>query len=187
MSQSLVQTYLHIIFSTKDRRFFLEDKSIRERTHAYLGGICRNLKCPALIVGGVEDHVHLLTRHSKNITIANFWGNLKRESSKWIKTLDPALNTFYWQNGYGAFSMSPTHVENVKKYISNQEQHHRKESRLAGMNSGGYVKNTELTLMNDMFGINSCKCSLKPLQGFGLHIPFSQGSPNRRRTLGFVL
>jgi REP element-mobilizing transposase RayT len=128
MSQSLVANYLHIIFSTKDRRPFLEDKDISQRTHAYLGGICRNLKCPALIVGGDADHVHLLTRHSKNITIANFLGYIKRESSKWIKTLDPTLNTFRWQNGYGAFSLSPTHIETVKKYISNQEQHHRKES-----------------------------------------------------------
>ena len=128
MSQSLVANYLHIIFSTKDRQPFLEDKDIRQRTHAYLGGICRNLKCPALIVGGVADHVHLLTRHSKNITVANFLRDIKRESSKWIKTLDPALEKFHWQNGYGAFSLSPTHIEAVKKYISNQEQHHRKES-----------------------------------------------------------
>jgi REP element-mobilizing transposase RayT len=128
MSQSLVANYLHIIFSTKDRRPFLKDKDIRERIHAYLGGICRNLKCPALIVGGDADHVHLLTRHSKNIAIANFMGDIKRESSKWIKTLDPALKTFHWQNGYGAFSLSPTHVEAVKKYIFTQEQHHRKES-----------------------------------------------------------
>lgn len=128
MSQSLVANYLHIIFSTKDRQSFLENKDIRQRTHTYLGGISRNLKCPALIVGGEADHVHLLTRHSKNITVANFLATIKRESSKWIKGVDAALNTFRWQNGYGAFSLSPTHIEAVKKYISNQEQHHRKES-----------------------------------------------------------
>ncbi len=128
MPQSLAQIYLHIVFSTKHRQPFLKDKALRERMHGYLVGICRNLKCPSLIVGGVADHVHLLTRHSKNITIAEFLRVLKRESSKWIKTIDPALALFYWQTGYGAFSVSPSHVMAVKKYIANQEAHHHSES-----------------------------------------------------------
>jgi REP element-mobilizing transposase RayT len=128
MPQSLTQIYLHIIFSTKDRQPFFKDKTIRERVHAYLTGICRNLECSSLFVGGVEDHVHLLTRHSKNISVANFLRELKRESSKWIKTLDPAFKKFHWQNGYGVFSLSPSHVEVVKKYIQNQEEHHRRET-----------------------------------------------------------
>lgn len=128
MPQSLVQIYVHTTFSTKNRKPFLEEREIRQRTHAYLAGICRNLKCPPLVVGGVEDHVHLLTRHSKTITLADFLQELKRESSKWIKTIDPGLKSFHWQRGYGAISISPSHVDEVRKYVQNQEQHHRRES-----------------------------------------------------------
>ena len=128
MPQSLTQIYLPTIFSTKNRKPFLTDPELRYRIHAYLAGICRNLKCPALTVGGVEDHVHLLTRHSKNITVADYLRELKRESSKWIKTIDSTLKSFHWQTGYGAFSISPSHLEEVRRYIQNQEQHHHKES-----------------------------------------------------------
>ena len=128
MPQSLAQIYLHIVFSTKNRQPFLKNKQIRERTHAYLSGICKNLKCPSLLVGGVEDHVHLLVRFSKNMAVANFIAEIKRESSKWVKEQDRALASFYWQSGYGAFSLSPSHVDAVKKYIAGQEEHHRHES-----------------------------------------------------------
>ena len=128
MSQSLTQIYLHIVFSTKHRKPFLKDDDHRGRTHAYLAGICRNLKCPSLIVGGVEDHVHILCRLSKNIEVATFLGELKRDSSKWVKTVSPHLNDFYWQQGYGAFSISPSHVEGLKAYIADQIEHHRHES-----------------------------------------------------------
>ncbi|MFQ5639635.1 MAG: IS200/IS605 family transposase [bacterium] len=124
----MVQIYLHIVFSTKHRQPFLADNQIREQTHAYMAGICKNLKCPALIVGGVEDHVHMLNRYSKNITVADFLRGLKRPSSKWIKTLSPTLVSFNWQAGYGAFSISPSHVEDVRNYIANQAEHHRHES-----------------------------------------------------------
>jgi REP element-mobilizing transposase RayT len=96
--------------------------------HAYLAGICKNLEAPSLIVGGVEDHVHLLCRFSKNITLANFLRELKRDSSKWVKTQAPDLVAFHWQAGYGAFSISPSHVNLLKQYIANQEEHHRKET-----------------------------------------------------------
>ncbi|MFQ5651243.1 MAG: IS200/IS605 family transposase [bacterium] len=128
MPQSLVQIYLHLVFSTKQRQPFLADQQIREQTHAYLAGICKNLKCPALIVGGVADHVHMLNRHSKNLSVADFLRELKRASSEWIKTLSSALSSFHWQNGYGAFSISPSHVAEVRKYIANQAEHHHHES-----------------------------------------------------------
>ena len=128
MSQSLVQIYLHVVFSTKKRLPFLADNEIREQTHAYLAGICKNLKCPALIVGGVEDHVHILNRHSKNISVADFLRDLKRASSKWIKTLSPTLSSFHWQAGYRAFSISPSHVTEVRSYIAKQDEHHHHES-----------------------------------------------------------
>ena len=128
MSQSLVQIYLHVVFSTKQRQPFLADNQIREQAHAYLAGICKNLKCPALIVGGVEDHVHILNRHSKNISVADFLRDLKRASSEWIKTLSPTLSSFHWQAGYGAFSISPSHVTEVRSYIAKQDEHHHHQS-----------------------------------------------------------
>jgi len=128
MPQSLVQIYVHLVFSTKHRKPFLRDPALRERTHAYLVGICKNQGSPALRVGGVEDHVHILCRLSKSSEVSALIRELKRDSSKWIKTQDPQLAEFQWQEGYGAFSVSPAHVEALIEYITNQEQHHRHES-----------------------------------------------------------
>ena len=128
MSQSLVQVYLHIKFSTKDRKPFLREPELRSRTQAYLAGACHNMKAPSLIVGGIEDHVHILCRLSKLMSIADLVKELKRESSKWVKEQSRELRSFHWQSGYGAFSISPSHVNVLKKYIHNQEEHHRKES-----------------------------------------------------------
>ena len=111
MSQSLSQIYLHLVFSTKNREPFLIDKAFRDISFVYLVGICRNLQCPSLIVGGVADHVHILCRFGKEITVAVLIRELKRESSKWVKAEAPHLSGFYWQNGYGAFSISSGHIE----------------------------------------------------------------------------
>ena len=128
MPQSLVQIYVHIVFSTKHRTPFLKDEEFRDRTHRYLAGICKNLKSPALIIGGVEDHVHILCRFGKTIDVADLIRDLKRDSSKWVKSEQPRLAEFHWQQGYGAFSISPSHVDDLKHYIANQEDHHRQES-----------------------------------------------------------
>ncbi len=128
MPQSLVQIYVHIVYSTKHRKPLLKDKDFRDRTHRYLAGIANGLDCPALVVGGVEDHVHLLCRLGRNIEIADLLRDLKRDSSKWVKVEQPQLADFYWQHGYGAFSLSPSHVGPVCDYIANQEEHHRKET-----------------------------------------------------------
>jgi REP element-mobilizing transposase RayT len=126
MPQSLVQLYVHLVFTTKDRQPFLADKGLRERTHAYLAGICKGQGSPALLVGGVADHVHILCRLSKLEGVAALVRELKRESSKWVKEQPEGSASFYWQEGYGAFSISPGHVENLKEYIRNQEEHHKK-------------------------------------------------------------
>jgi len=126
--QSLSQIYVHVAFSTKDRRPFLRDKNYREQLHAYLAGGCKNQECPPLIVGGFEDHVHVLCRLSRNLSVADLVRELKRGSSKWAKDLSPQLGGFGWQRGYGAFSVSPSHVAALRKYIGNQEEHHRRES-----------------------------------------------------------
>jgi len=128
MSQSLVQVYLHVVFSTKDRQPFLGDQELRDRTHAYLVGVCRNQGAISLIVGGVADHIHILCRMAKVLSIADFIKEVKRESSKWAKQQHRDLRGFYWQSGYGAFSVSPSHVDALVEYIHNQEEHHKQES-----------------------------------------------------------
>jgi REP element-mobilizing transposase RayT len=128
MSQSLVQIYVHIVFSTKDREPFLTDAAFRERVHVYLKGICENQGSPSLRVGGVEDHVHILCRLSKTLDVATLVREVKRDSSKWIKDENPRCRDFYWQNGYGAFSISPSHVTPAIAYIDDQVEHHRHET-----------------------------------------------------------
>jgi putative transposase len=128
MPQSLSQIYLHIVFSTKHRQPFLTDPTLRREVHAYLAGACRNLESPSLTVGGVADHVHILVRFSKSIAVATLVREVKRESSKWIKPRGRGLASFQWQEGYGAFSISPSHVDALERYIARQEEHHRRES-----------------------------------------------------------
>jgi len=128
MPQSLAQIYLHLVFSTKDRRPLLLDPDLRKEAHKFLGGTCKQLDCPVLRVGGVEDHVHILCRLGRTVAVADLIKELKRESSKWLKTKDLALSDFHWQNGYGAFSISPGHIDALTTYIDTQEEHHRKES-----------------------------------------------------------
>lgn len=128
MPQSLAQIYLHLVFSTKERRPFFQEQAFREQAHAYLAGACEKLGSPAIIVGGVEDHLHILCRLSRTGSVADLVKELKRESSKWVKIERPKLAVFQWQSGYGAFSVSPSHVAALKKYIENQEVHHRRES-----------------------------------------------------------
>ncbi len=127
MGQSLVQIYVHVVFSTKNRQPLLKDPERRQRMHAYLSGVCENHKCPTIIVGGVQDHVHLACRLGKTIDIAKLIRELKKDSSEWAKR-ELSIGNFYWQTGYGAFSVSPGHVDALIQYIANQAEHHRKES-----------------------------------------------------------
>jgi REP element-mobilizing transposase RayT len=128
MPQSLVQIYAHLIFSTKNRQPFLGDQILRGKLHGYLIGICENQRSPSLATGGVDDHVHILCRLSKTLDVSTLIRELKRDSSKWIKDKAPSLTDFAWQNGYAAFSISPSHVEPLNAYIEIQEEHHRQES-----------------------------------------------------------
>ena len=127
MGQSLVRNYLHIIFSTKHRKPLIQGP-FREDLHQYIGGICRNLECNPVKVGGYTDHVHILCMLSKKIALMKLLEEMKAHSSKWAKTQGPSLADFYWQDGYGAFSVSPSRVEVVKAYIENQEEHHRRKT-----------------------------------------------------------
>ncbi|MBI4428133.1 MAG: IS200/IS605 family transposase [Ignavibacteriales bacterium] len=128
MPQSLAKVLIHLVFSTKNRYPFLSDKNIRDEMHAYLGGTCNELDSQVLKVGGAADHVHLLCTLSRNLTIAKLVGEIKRSSSKWVKTKGRMLTKFAWQNGYGAFSVGQAEIERVRAYITGQEEHHRKKT-----------------------------------------------------------
>ena len=125
MPQSLSAVYIHLVFSTKERQPFLRDRDTRESLHAYLGGISKTLDCPPIIVGGIEDHVHLLARFGRTITQAEWVKELKRVSNLWLKEQNRAYADFQWQGGYADFSVSPSNLERVKRYIANQEDNHR--------------------------------------------------------------
>ena len=127
MPQSLTQLYTHLVFSTKHRQPFL-DEDIQTRVHAYLATIIRNLDSRYVVVGGVADHVHILFDMGKMHAPVEFVENVKRESSKFIKTLGAKYQNFYWQRGYGMFSVSPTHKNDVETYIRKQEEHHRQKT-----------------------------------------------------------
>jgi len=125
MAQSLAKILLHIVYSTKERAPYLKSKSVRDELFSYAAGTLKNIHCPALIVGGVEDHLHILCLLSRTMTVAKLIENIKTSTSKWIKTQGPNYRDFYWQGGYGAFSVSESQKPRVTRYIERQEEHHR--------------------------------------------------------------
>ena len=128
MPQSLSNVLIHVVFSTKHRQPYLRTPDLRGIMTGYVIGILRNIKCPSLIIGAVEDHMHILCSLHRTVTIANLVEEVKTSSSARIKEEGPAVGDFHWQNGYGAFSVSPSNVEQVKAYIAGQEEHHRKRT-----------------------------------------------------------
>jgi REP element-mobilizing transposase RayT len=116
------------VFSTKGREPFLRDAKIREEMHAYLGGVSKKLDCFPVIVGGTEDHVHLLCRLARTVTQADWVKEIKRVSSVWIKQREPGLAGFAWQGGYGAFSVSASAIDKTREYIAGQRAHHKKQT-----------------------------------------------------------
>jgi REP element-mobilizing transposase RayT len=127
MPQSLSQVYIHIVFSTKNRKDLI-DQSIESKLFEYLGGTCNNLDCQVLQVGGHKNHVHILCKLSRKITQMKLVEEIKKGSSAWMKTLDAKYNNFYWQRGYGVFSVDADRVPVLIEYIKNQEKHHAKVS-----------------------------------------------------------
>ena len=124
MPQSLSKVILHIIFRTKNREPWLES-DVRPRMHAYLATVCRDLGAELVRVGGVLDHVHIVTTLPRTVSQAQLVEEIKKASSKWIKALDPRYHGFFWQRGYGAFSVSPSHLDTVVQYVETQPEHHR--------------------------------------------------------------
>jgi len=127
MSQSLVKNLVHLVYSTKHRSAWIPAE-IRQPLYAYQAGIFQAWESPALIIGGVEDHVHALFSLSKNYALKKIVEEVKKGSSKWMKAEGTGNAEFYWQNGYAAFSVSQSNADDVKRYIENQEEHHRRMS-----------------------------------------------------------
>ncbi len=124
MPQSLVENYIHITFSTKNRYPFIESP-IDKELFAYIAEICNRHESFAIIVGGHNDHIHILCKLSRKIALMKLIEELKSHSSKWIKSKGSNYSNFYWQNGYGGFSVNPTEIAIVKNYISNQKEPHK--------------------------------------------------------------
>lgn len=124
MGQSLVKNYVHIVFSTKHRQKFISSVVAME-LFRYLGGTCKRLDCPALQIGGYEDHVHILCMLSKKIALMKLLEEVKSHSSKWIKSFGTDFENCYWQDVYGTFSVNPAEVKAVIDYIIHQRKHHQ--------------------------------------------------------------
>jgi REP element-mobilizing transposase RayT len=125
MPQSLSSILIHLIFSTKNREPFIST-AIEPELHPYMAKIFRELKSPSLAIGGTADHVHILFSLGRVIKIADLVEEVKSESSKWIKTKGEEFENFYWQRGYGAFSIGQSQVTAVKRYIARQKVHHER-------------------------------------------------------------
>jgi len=125
MPQSLAKNLIHLVFATKDRRPLLDD-GIREELHRYACGTLSDLDSPALVINSVADHGHVLFNLHRTKALADVVMELKRGTSKWIKTKGAQFAAFQWQAGYGAFSVSQSAVTEVREYILGQAEHHRK-------------------------------------------------------------
>jgi len=124
MPQSLSKVYVHLTFSTKNHKPLITSE-VQDRLFQYMGGICTGLECTPVQIGGYQNHVHILCLLSRKIAQMKLVEEVKKESSKWIKTIDKQFYNFYWQDGYGIFSVNPAEKEVVVEYIKKQEEHHK--------------------------------------------------------------
>ena len=127
MAQSLSKVYVHITFSTKNRHNLITE-TIQESLFSYIGGICKGMECNPIRVGGHKNHIHVLCLLSKKVTQIKLLEEVKKRSSKWIKKQNDSFRNFYWQDGYGIFSVNPSEIDEVIAYINNQKEHHKKVS-----------------------------------------------------------
>lgn len=127
MANTFTNLLYHIVFSTKDRTPLIHGE-MRERLYEYMGGIIRGERGVLLEIGGVPDHVHLLTKLKSDMAVAEMVRLVKSNSSKWWNELDDTKAHFEWQTGYGAFTVSESQVRKVRSYIQTQESHHAKVS-----------------------------------------------------------
>ena len=127
MSQSLSQIYLHIIFHVKSTSPKIREDHL-ERVHSYIGQLVNATGNKVLRVGGIEDHVHVVCTLSRDGMVSHLIEEMKRNSSRWIKSLDPHYALFAWQGGYAVYSVSQSVLNDTIKYVSNQREHHMKVS-----------------------------------------------------------
>ncbi|MCW0220302.1 MAG: IS200/IS605 family transposase, partial [Prosthecobacter sp.] len=118
--------HYHVIFSTKERTPWLKDGDIRSRVWAFMGGIANENETKPVCIGGMEDHVHLLLEIPPRLSVSDVVKQIKGASSRWIHSTFPELQGFAWQDGYGVFAVSKSAVPAVIRYISRQEEHHRR-------------------------------------------------------------
>ncbi|MBP7951306.1 MAG: IS200/IS605 family transposase [Verrucomicrobiales bacterium] len=127
MPQSLARLPIHLVFSTKNRERLITD-AVRDSLHAYMATVLANLGCHAHLINSVEDHVHILFELSRTVAVSQAVEEVKKASSKWIKTHGAGFGGFAWQAGYGAFAVSESNVPAVREYIADQREHHRVKS-----------------------------------------------------------
>ena len=128
MAQSLSKIYIHLIFHIKSTSPQIREIDL-ERLHLYIGKLVKTAGCTEIKAGGIGDHVHVLFILSKDVTISQIVEEIKRNSSRWIKDLDPVYYRFFaWQGGYAAYSISQSVVDKTLQYIDNQKEHHTKHS-----------------------------------------------------------
>lgn len=127
MPQSLCKIYLHIIFHVKTLSPQIADEHL-ERMHGYIGQLVNTTGCHVIRVGGIGDHVHIVCLLSRNENVAHLVEEVKRNSSRWIKSVSNLYEHFAWQGGYAAFSVSQSVVDKTVEYVSNQREHHKKQS-----------------------------------------------------------
>ena len=113
MPQSLARLCVHLVFSTKHREPCLHDR-VRPDLHAYMATVLKNLGCPVLIINSIHDHVHVLIDLGRTVSVSAAVEEVKKSSSKWIKTQGSEFAGFAWQSGYGAFAVSESHLEKVR-------------------------------------------------------------------------
>jgi len=124
MAQSYTNLLYHIVFSTKDRKPLIVGEA-KLRLYDYLGGTIRGLGGISLGINGMPDHAHVLAQLRPDKALSAVLRDLKANSSGWMHDVFPDIKDFAWQRGYGAFSVSYTHIDVVRRYIANQEEHHR--------------------------------------------------------------
>ena len=127
MANTYTKLNIHIVFHVKSTGICIKYEDL-PKVFAYIGGIVRNVDGYPLTVGGIENHIHILATIPKTMSVSEFVQKVKANSSRWIKTLDIYYESFAWQEGYGAFCVSPSLLKKTIHYIETQEEHHHKES-----------------------------------------------------------
>ena len=127
MANTFTKLNIHIVFHVKRTSVFIRSKDL-PLVFAYIGGVINNIGGYPITVGGVDNHIHILATMPKTMSVSDFVKTIKANSSRWIKTLDESYEDFAWQEGYGAFCVSPSLLKKTIRYIETQEEHHHKET-----------------------------------------------------------